>query len=232
MAAPPPVDPGWVQYLIDHQLVQPAVTVCVGVLATAFAWEAVLTNRSSARMRATLDFLERLETTEHHLKRYRTFRKVRQSDSITQIVQELRGGDETDRDLCIDFLNTYEFISLGIRKKILDETYFRQAYEPTILRDWHAAAPLINDMRNPQDQTVHGDPTYYEHFQWRVDRWEKPQTLARRFQKRLLRILASCCYALAELSSILGAGHTISYAASSFQNAYRALTPLNFSVRV
>jgi Domain of unknown function (DUF4760) len=117
MTAATPIDVGWVQYLIDHQLVQPTVTVCVGVLATVFALAAVLTNRWSARMRATLDFLERLETTEHHLKRYRTFRKVRRENAIGRIAQESRGGDETERDLCVDFLNTYEFISLGIRKK-------------------------------------------------------------------------------------------------------------------
>jgi hypothetical protein len=144
-----PINIGWLQFLIDHQLTQPAVTIFIGSVATGFAWIAVVTNRWSARMRATLDMLERLETTEHHLKRYTTFRKVRQeANGIHRIIQIPNGEKETDRDLCIDFLNTYEFISLGIRKKILDETYFREGYGPSLIRDWNAAKPLIEDIRN------------------------------------------------------------------------------------
>jgi Domain of unknown function (DUF4760) len=187
---------GWLQFLVDHQLAQPAATVFIGTIATAFAWVAVLTNRWSARMRATLDFLERLETTEHHLKRYRTFRKVRlETNGIYRIIQESRDETETERDLCIDFLNMYEFISLGIRKKILDELYFRQAYEPTIIRDWNAAEPLIAEMRRPADPNAGpGDLSYFEHFEWLVTRWKRPQPWWRKVHGRLRRIWEAVFY--------------------------------------
>jgi hypothetical protein len=147
-------------------------------------------------MRATLDFLERLETTDHHLKRYRAFRKVRQeTNGIHRIIQESHGEDETERDLCIDFLNMYEFISLGIRKRILDELYFRQAYEPTIIRDFDAAEPLIVNMRRPADSKAGpGDPGYFEHFEWLVTRWKRPQPRWRKAQVRLRRIWEAIFY--------------------------------------
>jgi hypothetical protein len=191
-----PIDIGWLQFLVEHQIAQPTATVCVGLIATVFAWAAVATNRWSARMRATLDLLERLETTEHHLKRYRTFRQVRlEKNGIHRVIQMSRGEVETERDLCIDFLNTYEFISLAIRKGILDENYFRQAYEPTLIRDWDAAKPLIEDARQPADPHAGGgDPAYYEHFQWLVTRWKRPQPWWRKAYIRLRRVWEAAVY--------------------------------------
>jgi hypothetical protein len=187
---------GWLQYLVEHRLAQPTATIVIGLIATGFAWIAVATNRWSARMRATLDLLERLETSEHHLKRYRTFRKVRlETNGIHRIIQISRDENETERDLCVDFLNMYEFISLGIRKGILDEVYFRQAYEPTIIRDWDAAKPLIIDMRHPADPKAGpGDPSYYEHFEWLAVRWKRPQPWWRKAQVRLRRIWEAAIY--------------------------------------
>jgi hypothetical protein len=194
-----PLNIGWLQFLVAHQLAQPTATVIIGIIgiiATTFAWVAVLTNRWSARMRATLDLLERIETTEHHLRRYRAFRKVRmEPNGIHRIIQISRGEDETERDLCVDYLNMYEFISLGINHKILDETYFRNAYEPTVLRDWAAAKPLVDDMRNPADPAAGpGDPVYFEHFEWLVTRWKRPQPLWRRVRKRIRRSWEAIAY--------------------------------------
>jgi Domain of unknown function (DUF4760) len=98
--------------------------------------------------------------------------------------------------LCIDFLNTYEFISLGIRKKILDESYFREGYEPTLIRDWNAAKPLIEDIRHPADPTATGtaDPTHFEHFEWLATRWKRPPSFGRKVKRRLRRIWEATFY--------------------------------------
>lgn len=189
-----PISIGWLQFLVEHQLAQPAATVFVGLFALFFAWIAVLTNRWSARMRATLDMLERLETTEHHLKRYRTFRKVRlETNGIHRIIQISASEIETERDLCVDFLNTYEFISL---EGILDEIYFRDAYEPTLVRDWNAAKPLIEDMRCPADPAASGPGhhSYFENFEWLATRWKRPQSNWRKAKKRFRRIWEASFY--------------------------------------
>jgi Domain of unknown function (DUF4760) len=125
-------------------------------------------------MRATLDLLERLETHDYYQTRYRSFRKVRmEPNGVHRIIQLTSSGtDETERDHCLDFLNVYELLSLGMRKGILDERFFRRAYEPTLLRDWVAAKPLIDDMRNPNDRSKSGHPGYFEHYEWLVNRWE------------------------------------------------------------
>jgi len=172
--------PSWLQFLVDHQLTQPTATVIVGALAAIFAAIAIVTNRWATRMRATLDLLERLETHEYYQKRYRAFRKVRlETHGIHKIIIEISTGTEdTERGLCLDFLNVYELIALGIRKGILDEHFYRQAYESTLLRDWEAAKPLIDDCRNPADQTKPKNPTNFEHFEWLVKRCGTPTLLS------------------------------------------------------
>jgi hypothetical protein len=70
-----------------------------------------------------------------------------------------------------------------MRNGILDEQFFRRAYEPTLLRDWVAAKPLIDDMRRPNDPRQSGNPGYFEHYEWLVKRWES-RSLWARFRNR------------------------------------------------
>ena len=124
-------------------------------------------------MRATLDLIERLETQDYYQKRYRTFRKIRLERNGFQRLTTLSTGDqETDRDHCLDYLNVFEIVALGIRKGILDETFFGDAYKPTVIRDWHAAEPLITDMRKSSDPEKTASDDYFQQLQWLVTRWE------------------------------------------------------------
>jgi hypothetical protein len=143
----------------------------VGTLAAVFALVTVLTNRWTTRMKATVDLLERLETHDHFQKSYRAFRQVRlEPNGIQRIAMISTGAEITERDKCLDFLNIYELIALSIRKTILDEKFYLQAYDATIARDWDAAAPLIKEMRTPSAPDVAGDPHVFEHFEWLVKR--------------------------------------------------------------
>ena len=156
------------------QLFQPGVTLAVGIGGAVIAILAVLTNRWTTRMRATLDLLERLETQEYYQRRYRVFRRVRlEPEGFGRVIGLSTGDEETDRDHCLDYLNIFELVSLGIRKGILDERFFREAYEPTFIRDWYAARPLIEDMRSSTDPKKTANPHYFEQFEWLVRRWEK-----------------------------------------------------------
>jgi hypothetical protein len=154
--------------LANQNLLQPLINVVVGLAAAFITILAILGNRWSTRMKATLDLLERLETLEYYQNRYQAFRKIRmEPGGIRRMIAVGEGPGEgrLNRDMCLDYLNQYEFIALGIEKHILDEGFFRNTYGPIAVREWHAARPLIEHLRRD-------NPDYFRAFTRLVRKWD------------------------------------------------------------
>ena len=65
-------------------------------------------------------------------------------------------------------MNIYEFISLSIRKGIIDEQLFTALYKSRFLKIWKIAEPLILELRKKE-----GKQTLYEHTQWLAEKYDK-----------------------------------------------------------
>ena len=150
--------------------------VCVAATGAFIAWRALLANREMARKRATLDYIERSESTEYYQKRYSAFRDARNASSdLSDLFDPKNDALKTQRRLVLDFFNHYELIASGIKFGILDEKIYKSYMRSTVVRDWRAGQPLVEHIRTPtpdSGQDVPADLAFSE-FQALAEKWER-----------------------------------------------------------
>lgn len=133
-------------------IVQGAVTWTTflgpGVIAiSAFiAWRGIKNVKEVAQKRATLDFIEKAESTEHYRKLNDKFSTLRRGGGFLHLNVPAQGHDD-DRQKVVDYLNHYELVSLGIRRGALDGDIYRQWMGGAFVRDWNAAREWIQRER-------------------------------------------------------------------------------------
>ena len=129
--------------------------------------------RSIARMRATLDLIEKSESSEHYQKITLVFSKLRRHDAFMALVNP----DERDRPsrlALLAYLNHYETIALFIQRGVLDEATYREWIIGALIRDWNAASAFIQRERwdwNAKTRQWVSDPDLLAKFQWLARRW-------------------------------------------------------------
>jgi hypothetical protein len=107
----------------------------------------VASARKIARQRATLDMIEKVESTEHYRGIQAVFSKHRKAGSFSQLHAPSPGEQEADRRAVFDYLNHYELVSIGICKNTLDAGIYRDWMLGPFVRDWNAAAAFIQRER-------------------------------------------------------------------------------------
>lgn len=120
-----------------------------GVIAVS-AFIAVLSLISAqriARTKATLDLIEKVESTPHYQQLHATFAYFKRTDSFDRLHTPKEDKDRADRAAVNGFLSHYELVSIGIEKNILDESFYRDWMETPFVRDWNAAAKFIQRER-------------------------------------------------------------------------------------
>lgn len=65
-------------------------------------------------------------------------------------------------------LNTYEFVSSGIRDGAFNESTYKRIRYSTLVKDWEALCAFVFEFRR-----VHGRSSLFQDFQWLADRWQK-----------------------------------------------------------
>lgn len=151
-------------------LLTPAV---VAISALAAAW-GVVQARATARKRATLDLIEKFESTDHYRGLHAIFMYHRRSDSFERLHNPREEKDRTERQAVLDYLNHYELVAIGILNGILDEEFYRTWMKGPFVRDWNAAATFIQRERWKQADGA-DDFVYYrrlfENFQQVACAW-------------------------------------------------------------
>jgi hypothetical protein len=129
-------------WLLDY-----ATPVLVALSALIAVW-GVVWARSVACMRATLDIIEKTESTEHYRALHKTFSRRRRDNAFHQLHHP---GDDralaAERADVIDYLNHYELVSIGLLRKILDFKIYKDWIGGPFVRDWNAAADFIQQER-------------------------------------------------------------------------------------
>jgi Domain of unknown function (DUF4760) len=127
------------------------VAPVIASIAAFVAWRAFRGTRLIAKQKATLDLIEKRESTEHYrqiIDRFSTLRKSGGFDHLNNPAPD----DVADRRMMIDYLNHYELVSIGIRQDILDSRIYRAWIEGSFVRDWNAVADWVQRERWKQDE--------------------------------------------------------------------------------
>lgn len=165
-----------------------AVIVCV---ASSFSWVSLLTPlivlisigvaflgvrsaRASARQRATLDMIEKVESAPHYRSLHAVFSYHRRQDSFSRLHNPTEEKGKSERQAVLDYLNHYELVSIGIREQILDAEFYRNWMLSPFVRDWNAAANFIQRERwkwdSKQSLWTYHDPLF-ENYQFMAKKW-------------------------------------------------------------
>ncbi|MCB2049655.1 MAG: DUF4760 domain-containing protein [Novosphingobium sp.] len=150
----------------------PAVGLLSLLVTAVIALLALRNTRSVARQKATLDLIEKRESTEHYRSLSRNFFDLQKGPGFMHLVDPVE-KDKAARKAVFDYLNHYEIVSIGIRQDILDEKIYRAWMEGAFVRDWNAAAEFIQRERWKIDED--GNWSYrdsiYENYMHVACKW-------------------------------------------------------------
>jgi len=142
------------------------------VVGGIIAIRAIVTNRHLARIRATLDLIERTESQEYYQGLYEKFKSFRKSGAFSdrarleKLLDPETEQEKADRTEIMFFLNHYELIAAGFKNYILDKDFYADFMRGAVVRDWNAARQLIERLRNPDS------PLAYEHLEALAREWD------------------------------------------------------------
>lgn len=117
------------------------------ILSIVVAVVAILMQRKIARQRATLDFIEKVESGEHYRKIVRTFTELRRGQGFAHLSNPATAEDQETRRCVNDYMNHYEMVAIGIRTGILDKKFYRDWMRGPFVRDWNAIADWVQRER-------------------------------------------------------------------------------------
>lgn len=164
----------WQQHASDApiaiSLAIASTTVIIGLTAIGFAtWTA----HNVARLKATLDLIEKRESTEFYRQTNALFSSLRRGRGFAHLNNPTK-KHEGDRALVRDYLNHYELVSLGIRTKVLNGAFYRAWMGGPFVRDWNAASDWIQRERWKRDDRTRQwgyDEQIFEHFEYVATSW-------------------------------------------------------------
>jgi phosphate/sulfate permease len=150
------------------------VPIAAFVIPAVLAWT---TARHVARQKATIDLIEKFESTDHYRELQKEFARLRQADQgLMHLVSPQSGEDRESRKKVLEFLNHYELVALGIRKKVLSASFYKRWMGGAFVRDWNAASEFIQRTRWKRPST--DKPWKYrrqsfENFEFIACKWSK-----------------------------------------------------------
>ncbi len=158
-------------------LLPTTATVGSVIAAGFYAAYTIRHNREIARMRATLDLIEKAESSEFYRELIRVFRRALAQKDVTKRVPvdqllNPQTPEEVDQRLKIlFFLNHYELIAAGFRNGVLDSSFYADYMRGAAVHDWTVVKEFVYRMREPEPGGHPHPNTIYEHFETLADEW-------------------------------------------------------------
>lgn len=159
----------------------PPMLIAASALVAMFA---VMKNEEVNRKRATLDLIEKSESSDHYKQVNLTFRKFFGTTSKPENRAFLHDPKTewgwTARREVQQFLNHYELIAIGINSKSLHAKTYRDWMMTVFVRDWNSAADYIQRERWQFDEK--GEKwlyrrKVYRNFEKLARRWARKSKL-------------------------------------------------------
>ena len=145
-----------------------SIITFTGLWLTAYS---LLANSIETKRKSSMDILLSLEKDLDFLEAKSLLMQQNQIHSLMfdEFTKEFDSQYEDSKNFRKSFnysMNIYEFISLSIRKGIIDEQLFIALYKSRFLKIWEIAKPLVSEIRERE-----GKKTIYEHTQWLAERY-------------------------------------------------------------
>lgn len=151
------------------------ITPALVLVSIFVALLALLNTLNVARRKATLDLIEKVESTDHYRTLNATFSRLRRGRGFGHLANPTEAADAADRALVNDYLNHYELVSVGIARGILDETFYKSWMRGPFVRDWNAATDFVQSerWRRDDDGQWRYHPQIFCNYQRMACRWSR-----------------------------------------------------------
>lgn len=146
------------------------------IIGVQVARRNIASAKETARKKATLDMIEKVESMPHYRSMHATFSYHRNLDSFSRLHTPQEAKDKDERTNVLDYLNHYELVSIGIDQGILDEDFYKKWMKGPFVRDWNAAVDFIQRERWKYDASEKAwgyRSQLFEHFQRYATAWSE-----------------------------------------------------------
>ena len=157
------------------------LTPAIILVSAALAAWGVLFARGSARKRATLDMIEKFESTKHYRDLRGTFSYYRRAGGFERLHNPKEEKDNAERQSVLEYLNHYELVAIGICNDILDAKIYRQWMLGPFVRDWNAASDFIQRERWKLNEKT-------QEWQYRYQLFENYQSVATKWSEEAINL--------------------------------------------
>lgn len=129
-----------------------------GTAAALVAVWALLSQRSIACRRATVDYLSKLESDKDIIEARRKFIELaKKPGGLAPWADSAK--EKSPETTCIrTYLNSFELIAIGIQRGVFDATLYKRWFKSGVLQAWSHAAPFVLALR----ARTSNDAIYYE----------------------------------------------------------------------
>lgn len=151
----------------QSSVVVPLVSFVTAVIAAWLALQSIENAREIARRKATLDLIEKTESSEHYRDLIETFHRIKTENLLPHMVDKSVTPLLPERGALIDYLNHYELVAISIRNGVLDADMYRLWMQTAFVDTWNDSAQWIQAIRM-RGRSAEAPKAYnrkaYEHF--------------------------------------------------------------------
>jgi hypothetical protein len=141
------------QLLTDWKEAAPAAAAATAIVSAVVALLVLMYTRYANRRRATLDIVMKTLLDESAQKIQDNFKAIIRKDKdannpfTLQSLLALSAKGTPDRVAMLKYLNVYELIALGIRRKIFDEAFYKRWFHNQFLDDYESSSVFIKGLQ-------------------------------------------------------------------------------------
>lgn len=138
-----------------------------GAIASLIAIWGILSQRAITRRQVTLDHITHLESDRDIIEARKLFVELAKKPGGLAVWAE-ENKEQTEQALAIGrILNSYELISIGIQRGIIDFELFKRWHKTSAIKYWERGAPFVMRIRERL-----GNDMFFHEFEEMVD-WFK-----------------------------------------------------------
>lgn len=158
--------------LISWKDAAPAAGAITAIISAFVALTVLRYTRASNRRRATLDMVMKTLLDDSAQKRYYEFKTILRKDQDTDdcfkiaSLAEPQQAASSERETMLQQLNIYELTSLGIRRGVFDESFYKMWFHNQFMKDYESSLEFI---KSAQDRK----PSIYCEYTALYGKWLK-----------------------------------------------------------